>query len=201
MATGSYVTTATLKTRAGIPDSTDDTLLGVLCDEINDLIEDTTGRVLAPVASATYLFDGDGSAVLRYPRGIRAVSLLEVAASTGAAYTTVNSSDYFLRPHSHLNRPGWPALRIELSDSGSQTFFPVGLDTVRVTMTTGWAATPDVIEHVAITTAVRAWHARQSGQVDIVGSDESGAPIVSRFVAPDHWRILRRYTDRADPLS
>ena len=30
---------------------------------------------------------------------------------------------------------------------------------------------------------VRAWHARQSGQTDIVGNDETGAPIVSRYLS------------------
>jgi hypothetical protein len=42
--------------------------LGTICDQINQYIETKTRRVLAPISSATYLFDGDGSKCLRYPR-------------------------------------------------------------------------------------------------------------------------------------
>jgi hypothetical protein len=40
---------------------------------------------------------------------------------------------------------------------------------------------------------VRAWHARQSGQADIIGNDETGAPLVSRYVSAYHWSTLKAY--------
>jgi len=50
-AIGSYATLAAVKSRlSGTFDSTDDTLLGTLCDQVNAFIESPagTGRVLAP---------------------------------------------------------------------------------------------------------------------------------------------------------
>ncbi len=48
-AIGTYATLAAAKSRLGISDSTDDTLLSGLCDQVNGWIESITGRVLAPV--------------------------------------------------------------------------------------------------------------------------------------------------------
>lgn len=197
-AVGTYATAALLKARAGIGDSADDTVLGTICDAVNAYIEgpQACGRVLAPIASAAYLFDGDGGRVLRYPRGIRAVSLLEVAQNTNAAYQTVPSTDYRLRPGPADLTPGWPYTRIEMVDIplGSMGYFPPGYDTVRVTMTTGWAAIPDDITDVALTAATRAWHSVQAGQADIVGTDDMGRPLVSRFFSSRDMGTLRAYS-------
>ena len=194
-AIGAYATLAALKSRASISDTTDDAVLTSICDQINQYIETKTGRVLAPIASATYTFDGDGSRVLRYPRGIRAVTLLECAQYTGAGYETVASSQYFLRPAAAELRPGWPYTRIEFTDmpTGTFTAFPRGYDTVRVTMTTGWAAVPDDITELALVAATRAWHAVESGQQDIVGTDDMGRPLVSRFFSARDLETLRTY--------
>lgn len=200
-ATGSYVTTTLLKTRAGITDVTDDALLGVICDQVNMFVERTTGRVLAPIASATYIYDGNGERRLYLPRtadgstigGLRSISLLELAHFTGAAYETVSSSQYFLR---EMPTPAGPydCLRFTDYPTGSFSMFPPGLATVRITATAGWPAIPDDIAEVAVTIATRAWHARQSGQQDIVGSDEMGRPLVSRFISGRDRDTLREYT-------
>ena len=182
-ATGSYVTAAILKTRTGIADITDDTVLTTICDQVNQYVETFTGRVLAPITSAAIKLDGDGSRILRYPKGIRAVTLLELADYTGAAYQTIAAGDYFLRPGPADRRPGWPYLWIILSDhpAGSHAHFPAGLDTARMTATTGWDAIPDDVAEVAATAATRAWASVQAGQSDIVGTDDMGRPLVSRF--------------------
>lgn len=197
-AIGAYATAALLKTRMGVSDTADDTALGLICDAVNAYIEgpQCCGRVIAPVTSAVYLFDGDGSRVLRYPKGIRAVTLLEVAQNTNGAYQTVPSTDYRLRPGPADLTPGWPYTRIEMVDIpvGSMGFFPFGYDTVRVTMTTGWAAIPDDITDVALTAATRAWGSVQAGQQDIVGTDDMGRPLVSRFFSSRDMGTLRAYS-------
>lgn len=197
-AIGTYATAAGLKARINISDTTDDTVLGTVCDQINAYIEGPQGcgRVLAPISSATYLFDGDGSRCLIYRGGIRAVTVVEVAQYTGAAYTTLATTEYFIRPSTTDRAPGWPGTRLELSDRPSSGFgvFPAGYDTVRVTMTTGWAAIPDDITDVALTAATRAWHAVEAGQVDIVGTDEMGRPVVSRFFSARDYATLQAYS-------
>lgn len=197
-AIGAYATLALVKARI-TQDSTftaaQDAVLSSLCDQVNQYIETATGRVLAPVSSAVYTFDGTGRRYIHFPRGIRAVSLLEVAGISAGSYSTSPSTDYMLRPLAQDRTPGWPATQIQLSNviTGSFRTFPTGYGTVRVTMTTGWDAIPDDIIDVALTTVTRAWHARQSGQVDIIGNSDTGEPTVSRFVAPYHHRIIDSY--------
>jgi hypothetical protein len=143
--------------------------------------------------TALYYFDGNGSRVLWLD--VRSVSELAVATQTGGTYTVVPATDYFLRPLPQDRSPGWPATRIELSDypTGSAWFFWPGYATVRVKAVVGWPAIPDDITGVALTAVVRAWHARQSGQTDIVGNDETGAPIVSRYISGQDWFTLKAY--------
>lgn len=164
----------------------------------------TTGTCTATVAlvstpqDALFYFDGDGSRVLWLD--VRAVSELAVATQTGAAYTILPATDYFLRPLPQDRSAGWPATRIELSDMATQPYFPPGYSTVRLKAVTGWPAIPDDIAGLAITMVVRAWHARQSGQTDIVGNDETGAPVISRFLSAQDWKTLIAYRV-APPVS
>lgn len=199
-ATGAYATTALVKARlfdAGVTDTADDTLLGTICDQVNQFIESPqgTGRILAPITSATYLIDGNGLRRLYFPRGIRAITELKVGDYTGDTFDTLAAADYFLRPSAHERKPGWPAEYVVLSDipAGDHSVFHKGIETVSMTCTAGWAAIPDDMIDVALTTATRAWHSRQSGQADIVGTDDTGAPLVSRFVAPFHWKTIQAY--------
>lgn len=195
-AIGAYATLALLRARLSLQtaDTGDDTVLTSICDQVNQYIETQTGRVLAPVGSATYLFNGDNTIYLAYPKGIRAVSLLEIAGYTGASYETVPSTDYFLEPVQP--RTGWPYTRIEFGDNptGTYSWFPFGKRTVRVTMTTGWAAIPDDVTELALTAATKAWHAVEAGQADIVGTDEMGRPLVSRFFSGRDLGTLKTYT-------
>jgi len=143
--------------------------------------------------TALYYFDGNASRVLWLD--VRSVSELAVATQTGGSYTVIPATDYFLRPLPQDRDPGWPATRIELSDwpTGAAWFFWPGYNTVRVKAVTGWPAIPDEITDVALTMVVRAWHARQGGQTDIVGTDETGAPVVSRYLSGRDRETLKRY--------
>lgn len=202
-ALGSYATAALIKSRAGISDSTDDTLLGQIADQVNAYIERETHRVIAPITGTPVLiYDGDGTNRLYLPitqddtypyvGGIRTITKLEIAQYTGSSYEVIAAGDYFLRGKSH---PAAPFNWLYLSDwpSGSYARFPKGFATVRITATAGWAAIPDDIIDVALTVAVRLWHARESGQQDIVGTDEMGERLVSRFMSGRDRDTLRAY--------
>lgn len=194
-AIGSYATAATLKARIGIGDTADDTVLGAVCDQVNQYIETKTGRVLAPVASTTFLIDIEEACTrFHFPRGIRAITALAVGDHTGASRTALASTDYFLRPSAHDRLPGWPATWVHLSDFASRRYFPRGFEVVSMTATTGWDAIPDDIAEVALVAAARAWHAVQSGQADLVGTDEMGQVLVSRFFSPRDLETLRTYS-------
>lgn len=203
-AIGSYATGSAFKSRAGITDSTDDTLIASICDQVNSFIENTTGRIIAPITGTPALvYDGTGENRLYLPvtqdatyarvGGVRSISTLEIAQYTGAAYETVAVGDYFLRAQ-HM--PGAPFDWLYLSDrpAGSYYTFPKGFATVRVTALAGWAAIPDEITDLALTLAIRLWHARESGQQDVTGTTEMGDRIVSRFISGRDRDTLRRYT-------
>ncbi|MFZ9979550.1 MAG: hypothetical protein ACO3HN_06360 [Opitutales bacterium] len=200
-AIGSYATASLLKTQAGIGDDTDDTVLGYVCDRINQYIESKTHRVLAPISSTTYLYDGDGSRSLYLPfpvdkapiGGIRAVSLVEAKSYTGDSFATVNSADYFLRQQVGMTGP-YERLVFTDYPAGTFSYWPAGYGTIRVTATAGWAAIPDDIAEVALTAATRAWHSIQSGQTDTVGTNEMGLPVVSRFFSARDLETLARYS-------
>lgn len=191
---GQYVTPTTLKMRLGITGTVNDLLFDQICDETNQWIESYTGRILAPVASATYLFDGYGlSSAYRIDLGrlgAREVTLLE-SGTNGTTFSTVASGQYSLRPLAQDRAlSGEPASHIYMT-TGYR--LPVGYGNIRVTMTAGFSVIPDDVRAVAINIATRAWHGRQSGMADVVGSDETGEPIVTKIIAPEFKRTLDHY--------
>jgi hypothetical protein len=202
-AIGAYATASTLQGLIGgnqTFDGADTTLMGLICDRVNAYIEQVTGRVIAPVSSAVYLLDGDGSSRLYFPRGIRSVSLLEVAYITGGAYTTLTSANYFLRPSAQDRMPAWPATWLVLSDFAPQfRWFPRGYDNVRMTATTGFDAIPDDVTNLALVVAQRWWNSRQSGYQQLDGSDEQGRPVAARFFQLPEYQTLKAYQQIVAP--
>ena len=64
MAALSYVTTAQVKARLGIPNTTDDVVIGTLCDQVNGFIESYTHRAIGPWATGstfTFHYQSDDS--------------------------------------------------------------------------------------------------------------------------------------------
>jgi hypothetical protein len=203
-AVGAYATRTLLEARIGGTQTysvADQALMTTICDQVNQHIEDKTGRVLAPIASTTYLYDGDGTRSLFLPLpvdkapigGVRAITKLEVAPSTGAGFVELATTDYFLR-----QRVSMTAMleRVVLSDRPSTGFgvFPRGMSNVRTTATAGPTAIPDDITDIALTVAQRAWNGRESGHQNVAGQDEQGRPLIARFFQLPEYETLRRYT-------
>lgn len=194
-AIGTYVTLADLKSRTGNTsvDATRDALMTQIVDETNQWIESYTGRILAPINSATYLFDGyslHSQLVIPFGRlGARAVTLLE-AGTDGTTFSTI-TAPYSLRPLAQDRAlTGEPASYLYMTNGYR---LPLGYGNIRVTMTAGFAAIPDDVRGVAIGIATRSWHGRQSGMQDIVGNAETGEALVTTIVAPEFKRTLDRY--------
>lgn len=196
----SYATTANVKTRAGIPDTDDDTLIGNIVGQVNAWIEHYIGRPVGPDDGATYTFDGaedvspDGRSLF-VRNGIRTITTITVAPSTGSDAVTGTVADFVVLPRTQNRRPGWPGFEIRIKDAvtGSVSIFGFGYSDIVVTGDFGWSAIPTELTEVAETIAVRAWHARQTGQADIVGTDETGQPVVSRYVSPRDKATLRAF--------
>ncbi|HET7182665.1 MAG TPA: hypothetical protein VFI15_10570, partial [Candidatus Limnocylindrales bacterium] len=207
---GTYVTTSLFKEQTGITASDDDTLIGKVADRVNAFIEGPAGcgQVLAPLTSATYLYDGDGGRYLFLPTppasapaigGLRATTLVEVKPTTDGTFETLDSGDYFLRSRA----PGvGPYRYLLLSDTpvGTYTSWPKGIGTVRITGTAGWAAIPDDITQMALGIMQRWWNQRQSGYQTVGGVDASGLPIVDRFLALPDYQTLKGYRLRREQV-
>jgi hypothetical protein len=205
-AIGTYATLANLKTRLNITNATDDARLQRFCDFVNGWIETKTGRVLAPIAGAgPYLFDGhdalENGRLLIVPQGLRNLALVEVAMYTGAAFTVVPATDYFLRPTAQERDPGWPATELWMSDipsAGNSTpYFPPGFANIRLTGNgtglLGWPAQPDEIVAIAEKVVVLGWQSRGSGERNKIGGENYDAVVRSVLDGSD-WHTIGRYT-------
>lgn len=199
---GTYAALAPVKARLGIPaeDTVSDADISTVCNQVNGYIESLVGRPLCNLGTATYTFDGydaQDNRVLFIARGVRTVTLLETATYTGGSFSTVPSTDYFLRPQTQELDPGWPYTQIIMTNVPSANnyspLFYDGYNTVRITGTWGFASTPDEITEIGEVMAVRAWNARQSGQTDQIGLSEAGMPVISRTLSIRDRETLGRY--------
>lgn len=174
-----YVTLPALKLRLGKQSANDDAVIETICDQINAWIEGRTGRSIGPDSTTSYTLDGrdalEGHKCLLFPRGMRSVSLLQVAAYTGDVLQTIPASDYFLRPSDAERMPGWPCTEIWITNVPSAgnplPYFPDGYNNVVVTGTFGWAAVPAQLSEAAEVIAARAYLWRQAGHNDVGGDD------------------------------
>jgi len=181
-----------------IGDTANDELFSEYIDEATDYIRGYTSREFIDTG-LIYTFDGyaatHGGRCLLLPRGARSLSLVETAATTGAAFTTVPSTDYLLRPPTQDRTPGWPATALWLTDNAtSLRTFPRGYDTVRLTGAFGFLAVPQRVQEVALNLVVRIYASRQAGQADILGAGDSGAPLVSSFLSRRDRDTLDKFT-------
>jgi hypothetical protein len=195
-AIGTYATATLAKAAMGITNATDDTLIGVLCDRVNAWIEWRTRRVIAPISSVTYTYDGSGTNRLSVTAGVRAISALTVAPSTGATPVAVPAADIFIRPVAQQRLTGWPGEEIWLSDhpTGAVSVFSCGFGTVAVTATFGWAVIPDEITSIAVTCVAAAWARRKEGNVDVITIGPDGDRTFIAYLSREERRTLEFYT-------
>lgn len=192
------VSVDSLKRRLGITDATDDAYLAQVADSANAWYIGKIGMDLGPVAgTAIRTFDGTGERDLFIPAGIRSMpGTVEVTLDSGTSWVTV-TADLTLRPRAWEKPPNAPyhTLRIKDVPTVGVYAFPCGDDTVRITGVDcfGYAAWPADIVDAAETLGVRTFNGRTTGQRDVIGSDELGNPLVSRFVTLRDYQTADKY--------
>ena len=195
----SYCTTANVKTRLAITDSTDDTLIGNIVGQVNDYIESQTWRPVGPTAGGTATFDSVEDCIdnrtLYVRQGIRSITSITVASSTGETPVAGTPADFVILPRPQNRKPGWPGFEVRIKDvvTGSVSLFGIGFGDIVIVGDFGWEAIPPALTELAEALAVRTWHSRQSGQADIVGSDANGEPIVSRLLSRKDKMLLHSF--------
>ena len=203
----SYVTSAQVKARLGITNTTDDSVIGTIVDQVNGFVESYTHRRPGPWATgSTFTFHHhpedayDGGRVFTFPLGIASTTKVEVAPYTGAAFTEVPATDFFLMPAPHDRDPGWPATEIHMSDvpsaSSGQPFFSPGYNVVRITGDFGWSAIPAEVTEAAVNLALALWRSRSAGTSDVFTIGPDGERTFERALSDKDRRTLNRYQVR-----
>lgn len=202
MSEQTYAGTAAVVLR--FPESTtfsadDLSLLSTLCDQANDYIEQYVWRPIGPITGGTATFDATEDCIddhtLAVRQGIRSITSITVAPSTGDAAVSGTIADFVILPRSQNRRPGWPGEIVRIKDSvtGAVSLFGAGFANIVIVGDFGWAAVPDSVKGVAELMVVRGWHAQMAGQADIVGSEAGGEPTISRYVSPRDRATLRSF--------
>jgi len=195
-----YATLGGVKRRMEITDTDDDDVLLDIIADVNLDVEDMTGRPIGPTTATAQLIDGydaveDGRCLV-YPRGIRSVTTLEVASGTGADFNTVPAADIYVRPSEYARQPDWPAFEIWMTDSPSASnampYFAPGIDNIRLTGLTGWAAIPETITSAAEVTVARTFLSNRGGFTE--GDEELGERSYRALWRGMDIRTIKRYT-------
>lgn len=206
MSAQSYTSATAIKARLSITDLSDDTLLGTLATEVNSWLEVKIGFPVGPITSEERKFDGSrmihgGRALSCYPFGVRSVTAMSVASSTGGSYTALTvATDIFLRPATHDRKTDWPAFEIWLSDTGSQPVFPgqVGFDLAKVTGTWGWAAIPSELSSIATRLGVALWRRRSAGAGQYAETEGDVDQVAAEELSASDWRTIWEYEQLRD---
>jgi hypothetical protein len=193
-------TLASVKLRLGSGASTtDDDVLMDIIDSVNHAIVNRIGYYPGPSSATSRDFDGkdavaDGKRLYVHP-GIRSLTSLSIATSTGGSATAATLTDVALGPPAWRLRPGEPFHYLEFKDvtSGAHSIFAYGYANIETEGLYGWAEVPADLVHVATAMAIRRWKTRASGDVDTTGSDEFGQAIISDRLPAEWRRVIDRY--------
>ena len=186
----------------GSTDAVDDALLQLYIDAFTGEVAEFTQRQFVTDAAPTdYYFDISCFTPYRslyVPDGVQSVTALGFAKvsqpASGGTYTSVTAANILLRPLPVYRRAGFPADTIMISDLDLTSAFYPGFNTVKVTMTCGFAAVPAEIERLAVANIVRRWQARKGGQSDSIGASDFGGEVL-RFMSAEERGLLNRYSD------
>lgn len=175
-------------------------VLSDIASAVNDIVEGYVGAPIGPGGTAARTYDGNGRHELTIHQGLTGIETLRISDGTGGTWSTLDSTEYVLRPHEHERRSGWPAFTIRLTDiATTYSLFTIGYDTVEVTPGTegvwGWAAIPVELSQLAIVLGTRMYQARQSGETLVIGSTDFGQTIARFLPEPEYRALLNRYRD------
>jgi len=185
----------------GSETTADDDILTDFIDAVQSYMVSRVGMFLGPTTTGAIDVDGvdalDDGVLLPIPFGIQSLTTIEVQPTTGDSFVTVTAADVVSGPREWEPRidPDQPTTWLMFKDvvSGDHSRFPEGVGNVRITGTLGWSTPPARLGELADTMVIRMYHAAQSGQRDLVGNDEDGMPLVSRFISSADEKILRMF--------
>ena len=191
VSTNLYSTVATLKTRLGITDTTDDTTLGLVLTGVCRAIDGHCGQ----------WFYRDSAAATRYYTAVSSstvfidplVSLTTLATDdyTNRDYTTTwASTDYNLQPDNAATM-SQPYTWIETLPLTRYTF-PLVRGAVKVTGIFGWPAVPSAIGEAALLWSERLYK-RKDAPFGVLAFPEAGEMRLLKEMDPDVITLLKPF--------
>ena len=186
-----YATLDDLVERLGLPDETQYNLLSDILVNISGQFDAEAHRQFYRIpqvsGNTTRYYDGDGSDAMFFPEGIVSLTSVELADSTGGAYTTIGTADWFLRPA--YPSAGWPYTSLELFGYT----FGLGYRTVKLTGAFGFAEVPALIREAVLQLASRTYNESKTRHAGVVGMADTGY-VQMPLYRPDAWhRALQAY--------
>lgn len=189
-----------VKQDLGETGTTNDELILEKIRQVGSEIMSKTGRLFTRTPASgttTYLFDVECTGtVLSVPKGIASATALAVASSTqpetAGTYTTVPTTEWWLRPTYPNRTYGWPATSIVISDLSGYRFYK-GYNTVQVTMALGFDAVPYDVQGIAQRAVIASYLSKGSGVSGVATVGPSGSMSVLRFLSPADSETLMAY--------
>lgn len=186
-----YTTVATLKTRLGISDTTDDTTLGLVLTGVCRAIDGHCGQSFYrdAVASTRYYTATDKSVVFTDP--IVSVTTLATDSAADRTYTTTwAATDYDLMPDNAASGDR-PYTWIETAPNGSYSFSSLAKG-IKLTAVYGWPAVPAAVGEAALLWAERIFK-RKDAPFGIASFIEAGEMRLIKDMDPDVQTLLRPF--------
>lgn len=183
-----YTTVATLKTRLGISDATDDTTLGLILSGVCRAIDGYCGQVFYQdaAASARYYTAMDKETVFVDP--LVSVTTLATDSDLDRTYaTTWAATDYDLQPANAASRDR-PYTWLETAPDGDYNF-PLRSLGVKLTAVWGWPSVPPAVAEAALLWSERLYK-RKDAPFGIASFIEAGEMRLIKEIDPDVQTLL-----------
>jgi hypothetical protein len=186
-----YTTVAALKSRLGITDTTDDTILTNVLTGVCRAIDAHTGRWFWRDTTATTRYYTPKWSDLLYTDPIVSVTYLYTdTAGDWTWATTWAATDYSLQPFNASN-DGWPYEYIKLPPNGNYSF-SAAEKYVKITGIFGWPSVPYPIAEAALLWSERLYK-RKDAPFGILASVETGELRLLKEMDPDVVTLLSPY--------
>ena len=187
-----YASIDELKTRLGITDATDDTILGMVLDSVSLLIEKKTHRRFWKNTSDETRYYSPMQSDALFTDDIVSVTTLKSDEDQDRTYeATWATTDYDLCPYNAATlSPQEPYTWLEITPQGSYSF-PTGQKAVQIVGVFGWPEVPATVKEATLIQAARIFKRKDSpfgiagvgefGQVQLLGKLD---PDVESFLEP-----------------
>jgi hypothetical protein len=191
VSTNLYSTVAALKSRLGITDTTDDTILTSILTGVCRAIDKHTGRWFWRDATATTRYYTPKWTDLIYTDPIVSVTNLYTDTAGDWTWTTTwAATDYALMPYNASN-DGWPYEYIQTTPNGNYSFSVLD-KYVKIVGIFGWPSVPYEVTEAALLWSERLYK-RKDAPFGIMASIETGELRFLKEMDPDVTTLLEPY--------